>query len=189
MTLWGFCVVAALSSQMRGLPLTRSWRMGKSRRMEAASKESAGRLSEERSLELAVKGEEAMGSIDGIETSWRISFRNPKPRERSAGFAAAGAPGICGAVRGICESLTRGGGVVENSSAIERKSVSVGILMASRDGDGAEVMPAKPKSGRASSRNAKALVGSEKRARSGLPGMAGGDIRAPGIAGTCGWTF
>src|SRR5580698_717047 len=37
MTACGFCVVAALSSQMSGLPLTFSFRIGKSRRMEATS--------------------------------------------------------------------------------------------------------------------------------------------------------
>ncbi len=76
MTLCGFCVVAALSSQMRGLPLTRSWRIGKSRRMEAASNGSAvPRFSDESSLRAGADVEGICDSNDGIETSWRISLR------------------------------------------------------------------------------------------------------------------
>jgi len=38
MTAWGFWVVAALSSQMRGFPLTRWFKAGKSRRIASTSR-------------------------------------------------------------------------------------------------------------------------------------------------------
>src|ERR1035438_901645 len=66
MTAFGFCVVAALSSHTRGRPLTCSWRIGKSRRMNCGSNGRAGKA-----------------------TSGTRPGRNPKDPRLSGGAAVA----------------------------------------------------------------------------------------------------
>ena len=95
MTACGFCVVAALSSQTSGRPLTRSCK---------DRKVAANGLDVERLRGQIQTGERGAGARNGsflagsvvAGVSWRISLRNGKRRE-SAGHACGGtAPGNCG---------------------------------------------------------------------------------------------
>src|ERR1035438_5720659 len=97
MTLWGFWVVAALSSQTSGRPFTISRRIGKSRRTASTSKSSEDRFKFAGSgrapdVPGAGTGPAAEG---GYEKAGRASSRNEKTG--NADSAPAGTPGTAGA--------------------------------------------------------------------------------------------
>src|SRR5580698_2072394 len=133
MTLCGFCVVAALSSQTNGRPLTRSRRIGKSRLNASASKGYDERLrslatsgsmpegscatSSDGVIERALCGKPA-GATDSIP-SWpaRSSVVRSDLSAPSSGNAGAG-PGMLGGEEnnGLASSRNENAGTEEESA-------------------------------------------------------------------------
>ena len=155
MTLCGFCVVAALSSQMMGLPWTRSCKIGKSRRMAWTSKDCEERF-KPGSVWAGARYGSFLAGIVVAGVSWRISSRNGKG-EGAPGTRCCGTPpGTCGVESCGFDSHTCGVAVEEKLFASARSSVSPGMLTLGRGGatgigDASEY----ENSGRISSRNPK----------------------------------
>src|SRR5208337_2796351 len=115
MTAFGFWVVAALSSQISGRPLTRSWRMGKSWRIKRGS---SGRLATPSSAG-ATSGLNSTDSTPGgrdVVCDVALSVSGKLPDEPGIGAATGGVPG--NAVNRVRKSVSVAGfaGIDEGSA-------------------------------------------------------------------------